>query len=385
MADDTKSAACAKCGYPRRAGTSECPRCGVIFDKLRAASPSARAGPARGPARPTVRTPSSYVSPAALARFLLLAAQTLEAGLTLRSLATTPAPWGWPRRLLARVRADLLADASLVRSLGEQGLLDRGLLALLGARETQGELPAGLRAAAELLDHRAKLRAGLLLALAYPTFLVVAAAALVPLPLAFTQGWGGYLMRVGPVLLGVAALAALVGFVQPRLGREGRFLRAVRAVGYRLPVLGPAGLSSALAALAGVLGGCLKAGLPAREALALAAESADHPAFAEASGRLTARLEEGATLALALGAVPAIPIDFLAEVDAAERSGTLDEVLPALGERHARRARFLWMLAAALASAAVFAVVLATLAFEVVSGWMRILREQGQAVDRLSG
>jgi type II secretory pathway component PulF len=65
--------------------------------------------------------------------------------------------------------------------------------------------------------------------------------------------------------------------------------------------------SDALAAFLGVLGACLRAGLPARESLALAGEAAaPHPAFEGAAARLVAAVDAGATLVDALRRVPAV-------------------------------------------------------------------------------
>jgi general secretion pathway protein F len=325
-----------------------------------------------------------HVAPTALARLLVQMAQTLESGLTLRALAGTRALETVPRRAALRLRADILADVPLSQSLAGQGLLDRGPLAILRAAEVRGELPRALRSVADGLIHRAKLRNGLLMVVAYPVLLLLVAAALRPLPIAFTEGQGAYLVRVVPAVLAVAGLSAFFLFVLPRMSRFPRIARSLRVVSQGLPVIRTATASGALAAFAGVLGSCVRAGLPVREALQLAAGSAGHPAFDEGAARLTGRLDEGASLAEALTAVPAIPSDFVAEVSSGELSGHLDEALSALAVHHERKARLLWTLVAAAAGSLVFAAVLASLALDVVNAWTHIFREQGLEIDRLS-
>ncbi|HUK65394.1 MAG TPA: type II secretion system F family protein [Anaeromyxobacteraceae bacterium] len=379
MKQETTSSACARCGRPKQPEAVECPYCGVIFAKLHPAPRAAGVRLARSaPHR------AGYVPPSTLARLCVQIAQTLEAGSTLRALVATPVLSVLPRGVAERFRAEVLADAPPSQVLAGQGLLDAGLAAIVRASELQGELPTGLRWVGGELARRAKLRTTLLLALAYPLFLVLAAAVLLPLRVAFTSGWGAYLRRVAPIFSGVGVLCFLVVYLSPRVSRTSPLRRTLSGIARHLPLVGGASLCSALAAFAGVLGSSMRAGLKVREALALAAEGTSHPAFLGAGSRLVEKLDRGATLAEALRAVPAIPENFLSEVSAGELAGKLDEVLPALAEEHERRARLRWTFVAGALAAAVFALVTASVALEVVNGWTRVLREQGQEIDRLS-
>ena len=303
----------------------------------------------------------------------------------LASLASTGALAALPLSAVAKLDADLRAGIPLSRSLDELQALDAGSRALIRAGEIHGGIPGALRAVAARLAHRRKVRLSLLLAVAYAALLVLAAAVVLPLPIAFREGVGAYLTRVAPLVLGMAAAAAVGLLVVPRLAPTSPLRRGSRWLAQRVPVGRSASLNGALASFAGVLGACLDAGLPVREAVALAAEGArPHPAFEGAPERLVEALDRGATLAQALGVIRSMPAGFVAQVGAAEVSGTLGSVLPALEGEHENRARFLWMTLAAIVGATVFAGTLVAIAVQVVSGWTELLRTQAQQIDQLT-
>jgi type II secretory pathway component PulF len=366
---------CPRCGAARPPDAAECGRCGIIF---------ARWAPARTERRspPVSRTATPYVQPLVLQRLLESLARSLSAGLTLPAAGVLDP---LPAALAGALRRDLDAGVPLSQALEGHGLLDAGARAVLGAAEARGALPGALQLAAEQLARARKLRNGLLLALAYPSLLLMAAVILVPLPTAFREGVGAYLVRAVPPLLLIAAAAAGAVFGLPRLRPSSPLRRAARWTAARVPLASQAVRSDTLAAFLGVLGGCLEAGLPMRESLTLAARTAaSHPAFQDAERVLVGAVDRGATLVDALRLVGCVPALDLAQVGTAERAGTLGRVLPTLETHHRERARMLWIAVAGVVAVLVFLGVAAVIVGEIVHGWVEVFRAQGEQIDRVT-
>jgi type II secretory pathway component PulF len=341
--------------------------------------------PLAHPVAPKARSRPVPIAAARLEELLSLAARTVESGVPLASLASAGALATLPRAAAEKLDADLRAGLPLSQSLDELQALDVGSRALIRAGELHGGLPGTLRAVAARLAHRRKVRVGLLVAVAYPALLVLAAAVVLPLPIAFREGMVAYLGRVAPLVLAMVAVAIVTLVVAPRLAPASPLRRWPRWIARRVPVGRSAALHGALATFAGVLGACLNAGVPVRKAVVLAAEgAAPHHAFEGASERLLEELDRGATLAGALGVIRSMPTTFVAQVGAAEISGTLGSVLPALEDEHEKKARFLWMTFAAIVGVSVFAGVLVVIAFQVVSGWIEVFKTQAQQIDELT-
>jgi len=334
---------------------------------------------------PAARPRHVPIAAARLEELLSFAARTIESGVPLASLASTGALATLPQPAAEKIDADLRAGVPLSQSLDELQALDVGSLALIRAGELHGGIPQALRAVAARLAHRQKVRMSLLLAVAYPALVVLAAAVVLPLPIAFREGVGAYLARVVPLVLAMVAVAVVALVVAPRLAPASPLRRGPTWLVQRVPVGRSAALHGALAAFAGVLGACLNAGVPARKAVVLAAEAAaPHPAFEGAPERLVEQLHHGATLAEALGTLRSLPATFVAQVGTAEITGTLGSVLPALEDEHEKKARFYWMTLAAIVGASVFAGVFIAIAFQVVSSWVQVFKTQAQQIDQLT-
>jgi type II secretory pathway component PulF len=376
MAEQRVSQTCPKCGHPRGPEVTECAHCGVVFQRYR---------PAQVPARPAPAVPSSRVPPDRLESVLEGIAQALSAGVTLRAAASAGALDPLPAPIAQAVRADIEAGVPFSETLERLGLLDPGTRAAIRAAEARGELPGALRLASAETARRRKLRFRLLLGLAYPLFLLVAAVVVLPLPVAFGKGGvAAYLVRVAPRLACMGAALVLALVVIPRLRPSSPVRRAIRWIGVRSPIAAQAALNDALSTFAGLLGACIKAGLPVRESLTLAAHAAGpHPAFAGAAERLVEAIDRGASLVDALRRIPAFPAADLAQVGTAELAGTLDSALPALEARHRDRARILWWTLAAAVGIAVFLGIVALVTAQILSGWQEILRAQSQQIDEL--
>jgi type II secretory pathway component PulF/ribosomal protein L40E len=377
MTEALAKQSCPRCKAVRLPEATECGRCGIVF--ARYAPERSRA---RSPSPPMTSSP--HVPPAAWQRVLETLGQSISAGVTLSASAAAGALDPLPAPVARALRGDFDAGVPLSQSLERLGLLDAGTRAVLAAAEARGGLPDALRLAAAQLGRARKLRNGLLLSLAYPLLLLVAATVILPLPLAFREGLRAYLAWVVPLLAVITAISLGVVVGIPRLGPSSPVSRAARWIGARVPIASQAAQSDARAAFFGVLGACLKAGLPARESLTLAAQAAaPHRGFEHAAGTLVEAVEDGATLADALRLLPAMGAADLAQVGSAEHAGALDQVLPALEAHHRDRARVLWLLLTGLVAGAILLGVTALVVAQILHGWMEIFRAQGEQIDRI--
>lgn len=350
-------APCPACARPRAAG-DECPHCGVIYARWRGRHP-----PMRAPAR-------FRLSLRERERLFARLATAEEAGI---SPAAILEPAGEiPADLAGTLRADRLAGVPLARSLGDRGIVEGADLAFLQAGETRGALAATLRQLERRVALQRRERGRILLALAYPTLLALALVVLLPLPLLVREGPAAWAARVVPPL-GAGALAAVfVGAVLPRLRREAWPRRVLRGIGLLLPGTSHALRDGSAATFLEVLGGCVAAGLPIRQAIPLAADAAPHPAFRSDAPIL--RLDAGASLAEAIAALGVFPPATVAAIAQGEIAGALDAALPAAAATHRRRAAIAAIGVAIALGLLAGAAVLGAIAWSVIDGWRGYLR-----------
>lgn len=395
-------AVCPKCSSPRPPGAFECPRCGVIYSRAHArpgpaARPEGRAAQAAIALSPAAAPPASlacpasssqpggYVSPARLETAFSLLAQALDAGLPLAAFVFGPGASCLPPAHQRQLQRDVQLGIPLSESLASMRLVDAGALALVQAGERQGRLPEALREVAERLAERRKDRNKLLLTLLYPCLLLAAAALLLPLPTLFRQGLGPYLAKAMPTLLAIGGIAAFALVIVPRFSPDSPLRRAIREAGASLPLVSTVVWSNAVARFAEVLGTSLRAGLPMRESIQLAARGAAHPRFERAHREMVARLDAGSTLTEAVAAVRGLEPMLLSQLGAGEHSGTLDVLLSKIAADYRRRARTAALVLVGVIGALAFLAVMAILAFAVIQGWQGILQGRGQAIDQLIG
>jgi len=375
MPEEFANPNCPKCGHPRPLRATECARCGIIFQRYQGTGVHPRKAPPR----------ATYVPPARLESVFEGVSQALSAGVTLRAVAAAGALEPLPAPVAGAFRTDIEAGLPFSGTLERLGLLDPGMRAVIQAAEVRGELPNSLRLASAEIARRRKQHLHLLLGLAYPLFLLLVAVVVLPLPLAFGKGSVRlYLITVVPRLVCIVALVLLGSLVLPRLGPSSALRRSIRWIGLRTPIVRQAALSDALSSFVGVLGACIKAGLPARESLTLAARaSAPHPAFEGSAKLLVEAIDRGDTLVDALRRIKAIPATDLAQVGTAEISGTLDAVLLAMEARHRDRARVLWWTMAGVIAGAIFLGVVGLVVAQIIGSWTEVFRSQSQQIDRL--
>ena len=353
-------ALCPACARPRSGGP-ECPQCGLIYARYK-----------ERPAAVELAERRVRLSLAQRERFFAGMASALESGLTPLAFVDTAAG-ALPEQLVASLRADQHGGLPLSATLRRLRILEGADLAFLQAGEIQGAVPASLRLLARRAADQRRDRGKVLLAVAYPLFLALGAVVIVPLPLVFRDGFGAYAARVVP-LLGLFALAGLFALVLlPRMDREAAPRRFFRRLGLILPATSQALRNGSIGTFLDVLGGCIAAGLPVRQALPLAADAAPHPAFR--GGEALRRIDDGRTLAEAVASVAIVPPATIAQIAQGETTGTLDRVLPALAADHRRRARVATVVAVVILALVAAGLVVAVLAWSIFEAWFAYFRQ----------
>lgn len=309
-------------------------------------------------------------------------AQFAEAGLSLAAALEGEAALPLPAPVVAALRAGLREGEPLSGLLAGLGLVDEAGAALLEAGERLGGIPAALRRLAQRLSEQEAARRAFLGSLLRPAGLLLAAGVILPLPLLFTAGTGAYLARALPLVALVAVAALLLLGVWPRLPPDAAPRRRLLQAGLALPGLRAPLHHAAWATFAEVLGATLGAGLPARESLQLAARATPHPEFRAAAGELAARLDGGATLAEATAPL-LLPRAFVAQLAAAEQSGSLDLALARLAAGHREEERRTTAQATAVAGGAIFACVAAVAALSIVQGFSDAVGGRSRALEQI--
>lgn len=203
-------------------------------------------------------------------------------------------------------------------------------IALMAAGEKSGRLDACCQRLAEYYRERAKLMRSVLTDLAYPAFLVLLLLLIFPpsaLPRLVWHGdVAGYL---APKLKAVALLGA-ASFVIFLLNQSSRALtwRSLwEQLLHRVPLLGRARRSMALARLTMALEALLNAGVNVLKAWELAAAASGSPAVGRATEKALHGMSAGETPGEAIGRTGVFPGKFVSVYRSGEVGGRLDQSL----------------------------------------------------------
>jgi type II secretory pathway component PulF len=238
--------------------------------------------------------------------------------------ASMRAPIG---RLLAQLHEGSTFGDSLERSGRWLSAFD---VALLQAGEASGRLPDCFRVLSKYYDQRAQLARQVIGFAIYP--LVVFHVAILIFPISrFTDlilkgAVVPYVFQKLCVLLPIYAIAWFAAYTMQ--STHGEPWRAVmERLLARVPVLGKARRSLAIARLSLALEALLSAGVTVIEAWELAAAASGSPALRRVVARYTPELQAGRTPSDMVSSSPEFPSDFASLYYSGEISGTLDDAL----------------------------------------------------------
>jgi general secretion pathway protein F len=290
------------------------------------------------------------ISAAQLSLLTRQMATLLDSGLTLEQAlaalieaAEAPAT----RQLLAGVKAEVMAGASLAVALGSYaGSFPEFYRALVQGGEDSGALPTVLAHLADYLDARQALRQKTSLALLYPVLVGVVALAIVTGLLVyvvpqvvqvFQQSrqalpWltralialSDFLRAAWPYLLLIVVLLTTTAHLAMR---RPRYRRRWHAFLLALPWLGPLVRGADTSRFASTLAILVAGGVPLLGALASAARAMGNAVMREAVERAIGRVREGVSLSRALGETRAFPPLLVHLVASGELSGKLEQML----------------------------------------------------------
>ena len=376
---------CPRCGFDVADGRPDCPRCGVVFAKLRRPS-QVRPAPvevSRPGAVPSVAPPAlerrDAVRLSARERVVVMEslARGVGAGLPLLDLLRALGEGGGRAGQAARaLAAEIAAGATLARA-WQRAVHRPGVAAcvLLEAAETTGEIDRACvavgRLAAQVDDVLRELRYALL----RPALMVMAACVILPVPTLVLRSGLAYALEAGLSLGLVAVLVAAVV-----LG--GRFVLAAPARIERLLEL-PIGRDVDRWVLTTVLEGALRSGAPPAAVLQRLAEGASTPARRARFEAARGVLQGGGTFSEAAALLGVYDASARLEIRAGEESGTLDEVFHGLAQ--AAQAHLARRTAAALrvVTFLVGLVALGLIALRVLAAFQGVFGGQQRLLDEI--
>lgn len=294
-------------------------------------------------------------------------ADALEAGLSLpdaieRTSGLAPAQRG---ELAARLRAGEPADRVWAAAGSPVPESDA---ALLGAGALTGRLPGMLRRLAAVRATAGRHLGRLMLATAYPLFVLHFGALLVPVSQLIAGTAAGYVRSVLAVLVPVWLVLGGLAFV---LRRNARWRRQVLAA---LPGFSRYQRHRDLAVLATTLEAGISAGLSLDRAWNVAGAATGSPAWREVAARAGKLVAAGQPPSGALHAVGGpCPPEFAEAYRNAELSGRIEQTLEALAQRHGEQADRGLTIATVLYPQLVFLGVAVWVAVTVIASYARYL------------
>ncbi|MET0218551.1 MAG: type II secretion system inner membrane protein GspF [Burkholderiales bacterium] len=303
--------------------------------------------------------PSRGLSAGALALVTRQLSTLLGAGLTIEQTLNAlieQAETQRERQLLAAVRGDVLGGQSLARSLGRHPSTFPELYrTLVDAGERAGRLPDVLLRLADYTEESAALRGKVLLAFVYPALVTVIAIAVVSgllvfvvpqvvrvfenthqaLPFltralialsGFLRSWGLYVLAAFVAVV----LLARMAFRDPAVRmRSHRFL-------LRMPLIGTLHRNLNTARLASTLAILVTSRVPLRTALRAGEGTVSNLPMRAALADAGQRVEQGSTLARALGVSQLFPPLMVHMIASGEASGKLAEMLERTASQQSR-------------------------------------------------
>lgn len=314
---------------------------------------------------------------------LLTSGVTLVQGLELIRAAPPSAAFRAPLdRLLEDLRQGFTFAEALARRTGWLPDFD---VALIAAGEKSGRLDACCQRLSEYYRDRAKLLRAVLTDLAYPAFLILLLLLIFPpsaLPRLVWQGdVAGFVAQKLTALM-VLGGASLVVFLLNQSTRTLTWRSLWEQLLHRVPLLGRARRSLALARLTLALEALLNAGVHVLKAWELAAAASGSPAVSRATAQALHGMAAGETPGEAIGRTGLFPGKFLSVYRSGEVSGRLDQSLNYLGRDYTEEASRLYRQLAEWTPRLVVVLIAGLIGYYVISFWSGYF---GGLLDALDG
>jgi len=284
-------------------------------------------------------------------------ATSLEAGIDLRRVVEREAGSQAPaaqRRVMRAAYEAVKAGHSLSDAIEESGQFFPELFReLVEVGEETGQLPEVFRHLAVHYERQLSLRREFMTAISWPLTQLAAAICTVGL-LIWILGWiadtrGGEAMDVlgwgltgdrgATIYFGIVATVVGVSAVLFEASRRGApWVEPLVRLAYRLPVVGGALTTLALARMAWSMSLTLDTGMSLQKALPLGFRASGDPFHLVHSRRVVDQITEGSEIHEAMTDTGAFPHDFLDAVRVGEQSGRLPEQMTLLSRQYEQRA-----------------------------------------------
>lgn len=284
---------------------------------------------------------------------------------------------------LNAIRASIAAGTSLHAAVrGTAGLLSEAECALIEVGEQTGHLPEVIERIAAGWRRSLATRRALLAGIAYPAFLLLASAFLLPLPELVARGTGAYARSVASWLGGAAAIIGLA-VIAPRVLQRLGAGPAARAVAWRTPVVASLYRRRVIGDVLHALATALAAGLGIPKALDLSARAGGDETVASGMAAAGRAIAAGGDLAGSLRATGLFPEVVCIAVAGGEQSGTLADTLARLADDIAREHESLLKLLTRMATAGILLAVVASLGVRVLGQARALLPGAGGEMDEV--
>ncbi len=284
-------------------------------------------------------------------------ATMLEAGVDMRTIWDREAerPTGAARRQYHAIRNAVHAGTSLAEAVEECGaffpLVFREMVAV---GEKTGHLSEVFAQLAEHYRQAISMRRAFLAAIAWPMIQLTAAAVIIGL-LIWAMGivsamTGTEVDVLGFGLVGAPGLLVYFAFLGLCVGALWLLIAAARRgvlwaqpiqrVVLRLPGLGPALETLALARVAWVMHLTMKAGMEVRRALEISLRASRNARYLDQIDSIDRDITAGNSIYEAFSATGAFPVEFLDTIRVGEQSGRIVESMQILSRQYDERARY---------------------------------------------
>lgn len=233
-------------------------------------------------------------------------------------------------------RSALKGEAISTACAGYPGVFSTVDTALIVAGEQHGRLDRSFDQLADLAEREYRGRRRLLFGMAYPAFLLVMAWLLPPLSVFVTEGLEAYLKTVGTTSL--PFLVVIGGGVAAYLLFRNAARQVFDRVVLMVPVIGPAMRDLALARFSRGMSLVFAGSGDLRKSLTLAIGVIGNTHLAWLCRGVKWRMDDGASLTQSLSGTKIFPVEDIASIAVAERSGTLDSMFEVMAQRHEEQA-----------------------------------------------
>jgi type IV pilus assembly protein PilC len=281
----------------------------------------------------------------------------MEAGLDLRRIWQREASGRSAaelRRRMEQISTDVAKGVSLTEAIATTGdYFPRLFRELVEVGEQSGQLPEVFRHLADHYDQQVSLRRTFLVALTWPAIQLGLVVFIVGF-LIWVMGFIGKITHSEPIdilgfglvgnsglalyLLLVGGVAAMAAGAVSAARRGAAWTRPLLRGVMRLPVLGRALTTLALARLAWSLNLTLETDMPLTRALPLALRSTHHAEFIGHTDEIVRSVAAGDELAEAFANTGRFPTDFLEALHVGEQSGRLPETMTVLSRQYQEQA-----------------------------------------------